>query len=643
MRSDSRTLTEKVLSDHLVDGDLVAGEQIDVGIDQVLLQDLLGPLVWIEFEALEQESVGSDLVVTYADHQVYQFDSADTDTHRYLRTASQRYGGHFSKPGNGICHQVHREQFIVPGATLLGCDSHSTTMGGFGAIGIGAGGLDVALAMGGEPYTVEMPEVVEVHLTGELREWCTAKDVILELLGRLSVNGGVGRVFEFTGPGVETLSVPERCTIANMTTELGATTAIFPSDERTRRHLSRLGRAEDYRELAPDEDAAYGDRIAVDLSGIEPLIATPSMPDNVVPVREVAGTPVDQSMVGTCTNGSYADVAAVADTVAGESVADETELIVAPASKRSVEVLAREGGTTELYAAGVNLSEATCGACLGQGHLPAPDSVSLRAFNRNFEGRSGTPGDSVYLCSPETAAASAIRGEITDPRDLEKSPPEVTLPEDMTRRNDEIVDPDFTTEVRRGETIGTVPVGDPLPNALAGPTLLKAGDDVTTDHIVPAGPEITPLWSDPQACAQFTLTRVDEAFPDRAEAADGGWIVAGRNWGQGSSRENAALELAVLGVDGVIAESFARIHRANLINFGVLPLSFADSDAYDRLSAGDDLEVVGDVADAIRDGTEAFTVRVADEWTFEVELELTDSERTTLLAGGKLAEIKRRE
>ncbi|MFB6096929.1 MAG: aconitate hydratase [Haloferacaceae archaeon] len=641
MSSDAQTLTEKVLGEHLAGGELTPGEDVDVEIDQVLLQDLLGPLVWIEFEALAFDEVQPAVVAQYVDHAVYQFTADDTDTQRYLRTASQRYGAHFSKAGNGICHQVHRERFITPGATLLGCDSHSTTMGGFGAIGIGAGGLDVATAMGGAPYTVEMPEVVEVRLTGELDDWCTAKDVVLELLRRLSVKGGVGKVFEFTGPGVAALSVPERCTITNMTTELGATSAIFPSDERTRRHLARLGREGDYRELAPDEGAAYADRVEVDLGEIVPLIAEPSLPDNVVPVSEVAGTPVDQSMVGTCTNGSYADVAAVVDTVRGDAVADRTELIVAPASKRAVELLAREGATTELYAAGVNLSEATCGACIGQGHVPAPDSVSLRAFNRNFQGRSGLPEDSVYLCSPETAAASALRGEITDPRDLDKPAPTGDLPDDMTRADTEIVAPDPTTEVRRGRRIGTVPLKAPLTDRLAGPTLLKAGDDVTTDHIVPANAEVSPLWADPEACAHYTLTRVDEAFPDRARAADGGWIVAGENWGQGSSRENAALELAVLDVDGVLAKSFARIHLANLVNFGVLPLTFADPAVYDDLAEGAELEILTDVASAVRDGAERFTVSVDGDWTFEAELDLTDRERELLVAGGKLSHIKR--
>ena len=637
----SQTLTEKILSEHLAGGELTPGETIDIEVDQVLLQDVLGPLVWIEFEALEFETVETDVAVTYADHQVYQFDSADTDTHRYLRTASQAYGGHFSKPGNGICHQVHREGFIEPGATLLGCDSHSTTMGGFGAIGIGAGGLDVATAMGGGAYTVEMPEIVEVRLTDELGAWTSAKDVILELLRRLSVTGGVGKVFEFTGPGVETLSVPERCTIANMTTELGATTAVFPSDERTRRHLGRLGREDAFRELAPDDDAAYDDRIDVDLSEIEPLIATPSMPDNVVPVSEAAGRPVDQCMVGTCTNGSYFDIATAAAVVTGETVAPETEFVIAPASKRSVEVLAREGKTADLYAAGVNLSESTCGACIGQGHVPASDSVSLRAFNRNFQGRSGLPDDSVYLASPEVVAPSAITGEITDPRELADDPPSVSFPEDMTRTDAEILGPNPSTEVRKGDTIGSVPLKDPLTGRIVGPVLTKAGDNVTTDHIVPANAEVMSLWSDPQACADYTLVRVDEEFPAKARAADGGWVLAGENYGQGSSRENAALELAVLGVDGVIAESFARIHLANLINFGVVPLTFADADTYDRVDEGDTLEVVGDVAAQIRAGDERVTVEVDGEWTFEASVDLTEKERETLLAGGKLPLLKR--
>lgn len=637
------TLTEKILTNHSAGGELVPGETIDLDVDQVLLQDVLGPLVWIEFEALEFDAVKTDVAVTYADHQVYQFDSDDTDTHRYLRTVSQRYGGHFSKPGNGICHQVHRERFIEPGATLLGCDSHSTTMGGFGALGIGAGGLDVAMAMGGEAYTLEMPEIVEVRLTGTLEDWASAKDVILELLRRLSVKGGVGKVFEFTGPGVETLSVPERCTITNMTTELGATTAIFPSDDRTHRHLRRLGREDAFQELAADEDATYDDQISVDLTDIEPLIAKPSMPDNVVPVSDVAGTPVDQCIVGTCTNGSYFDIATVADVVAGNAVAPETDFVVAPASKRAVEVLARQGRTTDLYAAGVNLSEATCGACIGQGHVPASDSVSLRAFNRNFKGRSGALDDTVYLASPEVVAASALAGEIVDPRDLEYDSPSVALPDDMTRADTEIVGPEPTTDIFRGETIGTVPLKDGLTAQIAGPVLTKVGDDITTDHIVPASAEVMSLWSDPQACADYTLVRVDEAFPQKVRNASGGWVIAGDNYGQGSSRENAALELAVLDVDGVIAESFARIHFANLINFGLIPLTFADSSSYERLTADDTVEIVGDVVTQMQAGAERVTVNVNDDWTFEARVDLTEAERETLLAGGKLSQLKRRQ
>lgn len=643
MKSEQQTLAEKIFSEHSSKGGLTPGETIDIDIDQILLQDVLGPLVWIEFEALGFSEVHNDVVVTYADHQVYQFDEADTDTHRYLRTVTQHYGGYFSKPGNGICHQVHREKWIEPGTTLLGCDSHSTTMGGFGAIGIGAGGLDVATAMGGEPYTVEMPKIVEVRLKGELDEWCTAKDVILEMLRRFSVKGGVNNLFEFTGPGVETLSVPERCTITNMTTELGATTAIFPSDERTRRHLERLGREADYRELSADPDAEYDDLVEINLSQIEPLIAKPSMPDNIVPVREVSGTDVDQCMVGTCTNGSYADIAAAAGTIADETVADETEFIVVPASKRAIELLAREGGITDLYAAGVNVSEATCGACIGQGHIPAPNSVSLRAFNRNFQGRSGNPDDSVYLCSPEVAAASAITGEITDPRDLEKDAPIVSLPDDMTRKDSEIVGPDLNATVHRGETIGQVPLKDPLSRTVRSPVITKLGDNITTDHIVPANAEVMSLWSDPQACADYTLVRVDEKFPERARAADGGWVVAGENYGQGSSRENAALELLVLGIDGVVAKSFARIHFANLINFGLIPLVFTDDNAYDQLSPNDELEIVGDVAEQIHEGAEYITVRVNEDWTFETVLNLTANERETLFLGGKLARINRKE
>ena len=639
MGTDARTLTEQILYDH-TDGTPSRGEPIPIDVDQILLHDVLGPLIWIEFEALGYDEVRPEVVVQYADHQAYQLDARDTDTHRFLRTVTRKYGGYFSKPGAGICHQIHRERFIEPGATMIGCDSHSPTMGGFGAIGIGSGGLDVAVAMGGNPYTIEMPEIVEVRLEGELGAWASAKDVILELLRRLSVKGGVGRVFEFTGPGVETLSVPERCTITNMTTELGATTAVFPSDERTRRHLRRLGREDAYRPLSPDEGAVYDETIELDLAGIEPLIATPSMPDNVVPVAETEEVEVDQVLVGSCTNGSYFDIATVADVVTDRRVAGETDFVLNPASKRSIGLLAESGGTTELYAAGVNLSESTCGPCTGQGHVPGPESVSLRAFNRNFEGRSGNEGDSVYLCSPEVAAASAIAGEIVDPRSTDLTAPSVDLPDDMTGSDAEVLPPDPSVDVYRGETIGTIPVKDPPSGDLQGPVTLVTGDDITTDHIMPASSEILSVWSDPQAAADYTLTRVDGEFPERAREADGGWIVAGENYGQGSSRENAALELVELGVDGVIAKSFARIHLANLVNFGVLPLTFVDPDAYERLSEGEELSIVENVAEALGSGADRLTVSVNDEWRFEVGLACSDEQRDVLIAGGRLPYVR---
>jgi aconitate hydratase len=641
MAANPETLTESIVREHLSDGRPEPGQQVAVDIDHVLLQDVLGPLVWMEFEALDYGEV-DPLVAQYLDHQVLQFDERDTAIHRYLRTVTRSHGGHLSKSGNGICHQVHRETFVEPGVTLVGSDSHSPTVGGFGALGIGAGGLDVAVSMSGEPYTIEMPEVVAVRLEGDLGAWTSAKDVVLELLRRLTVKGGVGKVFEFVGPGVESLSVPERCTIANMTTELGATSGIFPSDERTRKHLARLGRKDAYRPLAPAEGAEYDDEVVVDLAALEPLVASPGMPDNVVPVSEAAGTAVDQVVVGSCTNGSYHDVATVASVLEGATVAGDTDLVVAPASKRATELLARTGGLAELLAAGASVGESTCGACLGQGHVPAPDSVSLRTFNRNFTGRSGNEEDAVYLCSPEVAAASAAAGELVDPRETSLSPPAVTLPDDMTSRNADLLAPDADVEVRRGEVIGHVPVKESMPQTLAGPALIKGGDDITTDHIIPATAEVISKWADPQACADHTLVRVDPEFPARARKADGGFVVAGENYGQGSSRENAAIELVVLDVDGVLAKSFARIHEANLVNFGLLPMRFVDPDDYDRVDVDDDLEIEGDVVAALRRGDERLTVRVNDDVSVPVAVDLTERQRAELIDGGKLAHLKNR-
>jgi aconitate hydratase len=640
-----QTLTEKILGDHLVEGDLVPGEEIGIEIDQVLTQDTTGTLVWLQFEALGLDEVQTELAAQYCDHQTYQFDFKNTDDHRFLRSAAGTFGAYFSRPGNGICHNVHKENFAAPGKTLLGSDSHTPTPGGLGQLAIGSGGLDVAVAMGGGAYYIEMPGVVEVRLEGELPEWATAKDVILEMLRRLSVKGGVGRIFEYTGPGVETLSVPERTTITNMGTELGATSSIFPTDENTRDWLERVGRAEEYEELAPDEDATYHDSITIDLSDIEPLIAKPSMPDNVVPVREVAGESVDQVIIGSCTNGGYPDILPAAKMLEGREVDKRTEMIIAPGSKQASEMLAREGWTAELMAAGVNFSEATCGACIGIGHVPASDSVSLRTFNRNFEGRSGIEDDNVYLCSPEVATASALAGEIIDPRDLAEElgdlkDPGFELPEKYTGSKADIITPDEAVDdgLVKGPNIGDVPLKDPLDAQLEGSALLKMDDNITTDHIIPATQDILMYRSNIPKLSEFTLSRVDDTFADRALGSDGGFLVAGENYGQGSSREHAALCPMYLGIEGVLAQSFARIHKANLFNFGLLPLEI-DAETYEQIEQGDDIEV-DDVADAVRSGQEEFTIRVNDDWEATGYLDASTRERDILAAGGKLSYVK---
>ena len=642
----SGTVTEQVLADHLVDGELEPGEEVGIEVDQVLTQDTTGTMVWLQFEALGLDEVQTEVAAQYCDHQTYQFDFKNTDDHRFLRSAAGTYGAYFSRPGNGICHQVHKENFAAPGKTLLGSDSHTPTPGGLGQFAIGAGGIDIAVAMGGGPYYVEMPEVVNIHLSGELGEWATAKDVILELLGRLSVKGGVGKVLEYTGPGVESLSIPERTTITNMGTELGATSSIFPTDERTKQWLERFDRGDEFVSLSPEEDAEYADRIELDLSDIEPLIAEPSMPDNVVPVREAAGTDVDQVIVGSCTNGAYEDILPVAKMLEGRQVDRRTDMIIAPGSKQASELLAREGWTAELMAAGVNFSEATCGACIGNGHVPASDSVSVRTFNRNFEGRSGIENDSVYLCSPEVAAAAALAGEIVDPRDLadeladlddpgfEMAPsyspgygagdPDIITPEDPVDES-----------LIKGPNIGDVPLKDQLDTDVGGEVLLHMTDNITTDHIIPATAEILKYRSNVPKLSEFTLTRIDETFPERALEADSGVLVAGENYGQGSSREHAALCPMYLGVEAVLAQSFARIHKANLFNFGMVPLEI-DEATYDRIEKGDDVEIVDDVAAGVDAGQEEFTIRVNDDWETTAQLDASHREREILSAGGKL-------
>ena len=638
-----QTLTEKILDDHLIEGELETGEEIGIEIDQVLTQDTTGTLVWLQFEALGLDEVQTELAAQYCDHQTYQFDFKNTDDHRFLRSAAGTFGAHFSRPGNGICHNVHKENFAAPGKTLLGSDSHTPTPGGLGELAIGSGGLDVSVAMGGGPYYIEMPEVVNVRLEGELPEWATAKDVILEMLRRLSVKGGVGRIFEYTGPGAESLSVPERTTITNMGTELGATSSLFGTDEKTREYLAKQNREEEYVELEPDEDAEYDDEIVLDLSELEPLIATPSMPDNVVPVREAAGQDVDQVIIGSCTNGGYEDILPAAKMLEGREINKKTEMIVAPGSKQASEMLARQGWTAEMMAAGVNFSEATCGACIGIGHVPASDSVSLRTFNRNFEGRSGIEDDSVYLCSPEVAAAAALKGEIVDPRDLadefdDLEAPGLELPEEYTGSDADLISPDEAVddELIKGPNIGDVPLKDPLDERLEGPALLKMSDNITTDHIIPATQDILMYRSNIPKLSEFTLSRVDEDFADRALDSDGGFLVAGENYGQGSSREHAALCPMYLGVEGVLAQSFARIHKANLFNFGLLPLTI-DEETYERIDEGDEIEIVDDVSDAVESGRDEFTIRVNDEWEATGQLDASERERRILSAGGKLS------
>ena len=641
-----QTLTEKILDDHLVEGELTPGEEIGIEIDQTLTQDTTGTMVWLQFEALGLEDVQTELAAQYCDHQTYQFDFKNTDDHRFLRSAAGTFGAHFSRPGNGICHNVHKENFAAPGKTLLGSDSHTPTPGGLGQLAIGAGGLDIAVAMGGGPYYVEMPEVVNVRLEGELPEWSSAKDVILEMLRRLSVKGGVGKVFEYSGPGVETLTVPERTTITNMGTELGATSSIFPTDERTKDYLERLGRGEDFVDIGPDADAEYADEIVIDLSEIEPLIACPSMPDKVEPVREVAGERVEQVMIGSCTNGGYEDILPGAKMLKGREIAMHTEMIIAPASKQSAEILARQGWVAELMAAGVNFSEATCGACIGIGHVPGSDSVSLRTFNRNFEGRSGIEDDNVYLCSPEVATAAAIAGEIVDPRDLaeelgDMDAPGVELPEKYNGSKTDLIAPDEAIDdtLIKGPNIGDVPLKGPLGETVGGETILKMEDNITTDHIIPATADILMYRSNIEKLSEYTLSRVDDTFAERAKAAPGGVLVAGENYGQGSSREHAALCPMYLGIEAVFAQSFARIHKANLFNFGIVPLVI-DDEIYGKIEQGDHIEIVDDIGEGIRSGAEEFTCEVNGEWTFTAELDASARERDILAAGGKLSWTK---
>ena len=636
-----QSLTRKLLEAHLVSGKTVAGEEIGLRVDQALLTDTNGTMAFLQFEAMGFPRVRPSRVVAYIDHNVYQVDSRNSDDHRYLQTASSRYGAWFSKPGNGICHQVHFESFSEPGQFVLGTDSHTPLCGSTGMLAIGAGGLDVAVAMGGGPYHVVMPRVTSVWLTGRLRPWVSAKDVIMELLRRYTVRGGSGRIFEYGGPGAATLSLPQRATICNMGAELTLTTSVFPSDEATREYFRLLGREADWRPLAPDADAEYDDRIELDLSSLEPLVAMPGSPDRVVPVSEVEGLEIEQVMVGSCTNSSWEDMQAVTRVLEGRKVAPSVSFVVFPGSHRILEVMAREGLLATLLAAGASISEPTCGACAGIGHVPASGGRSLRAFNRNFPGRSGTKDDAVYLCSPLTAAVSALTGRISDPRKA-GAPPERHWPASLLASVAGLIPPLSPSEaagveVLKGPNIKPVPRGVPTEERLTAPVLIKLGDKVSTDDISPSGTAVLMFRSNVPAISEFCFRNVDPDFVARARAAGGGVIVGGEIYGQGSSREAAVLSPLHLGVRAVLAKSFARIHRSNLINWGIAPLEFenpADADAIER----DDVLDFENLRESLAAGTAVAVVNRRTGARFRVRAILSPRERDMLLAGGLLTQ-----
>src|SRR5262245_8846408 len=633
-----RSLTQKLIEAHLVAGKPTAGEEVGISIDQVLLTDTNGTMALLQFEAMGRTRMVPPRVVAYVDHNVYQVDSRNSDDHRYMQTIARRYGAVFSKLGNGICHQVHMESFSVPGQTLLGTDSHTPLCGAAGMLALGAGGLDVAVALGGGPYFFPMPAVVRVWLTGALSPWVTAKDVILELLRRLSVRGGSGKIFEYGGPGLATLQAAQRMTIANMGAELTLTTSVFPSDEVTRSFLTSLGRAAEWRPALPDDDASYDDQLELDLSTISPLVALPGSPDRVVPVEEVAGTPVEQVMVGSCTNGSWYDMASVTDVLRGRRVHPSISFVLFPGSHRILQTMAREGLLTDLLAAGATVSEPTCGACAGIGHVPAAGAKSLRAFNRNFSGRSGVKGDEVYLCSSLVAAASGLTGVITDPRTL-GAPAPVGLPEDFASSTVGFVEPDGAGEIPRGPNIKPVPLGEPVAERLEAPVLIKLGDKVSTDDISPSGSAVLVFRSNVPAIAEFCFRNVDAEFVARAKAAGRGIIVGGEHYGQGSSREAAVMGPMHLGVSDVIDTYFARLHRANLINWGVVPLVFDDPGDWDRLESGDRLRVDG-LRAALAAGSRVAIVNTRSGAHLAASCILTPREREILLAGGILAHTR---
>ena len=631
-------VAQKLIASHLVTGDLTPGSEISIRIDQTLTQDSTGTMAYLQLEAMGVDKVRTKRSVAYIDHNMLQSGSENADDHKYIQTVAAKHGIWFSRPGNGICHQVHLERFSVPGQTLLGSDSHTPTCGAAGMLAIGAGGLDVAVAMGGGAYYLTMPKVCHVVLTGELNPMVSAKDVILEVLRRLTVKGGVGKIMEYGGPGVETLSVPMRATIANMGAELGATTTVFPSDRRTFEFFAARGRRADWAPLTADEDAEYDEEITIDLSALHPLAAQPHSPDNVVPISEIAGIKVDQVCIGSCTNSSFCDLMRVAGILEGRHVAENVSLTISPGSRQVLKALANNGALGTLVTAGARILECACGPCIGMGQAPATGAVSLRTFNRNFYGRSGTPSANVYLVSPEAAAVSAVTGVLTDPETYGLKPM-YDVPEHFEIDDGMLVVPPEDgsgVEVVRGPNIKPFPKAAPPAETLSGKALIKLGDNITTDHIMPSNAKLLPFRSNVPYLAGFCLEPCDEGFAERAKANGGGFIVAGGNYGQGSSREHAALAPLYLGVKAVLAKSFARIHRANLMNNGILPLEFTDEADYDAIAPDDEIVIENAPAQiaAAAEG-ECVTVRAGGR-ELKMKLVITPRQRDILLAGGLL-------
>lgn len=634
------TLAQKLIKSHLVEGEMIPGQEIGLKIDQTLTQDATGTMAYLEFEAMGVDRVKTERSVAYIDHNTLQTGFENADDHRYIQTVTKKHGIYFSRPGNGICHQVHLERFGIPGKTLIGSDSHTPTGGGIGTLAMGAGGMDVAVAMGGGTYYIRMPTMTRINLTGYLKPWVSAKDVILEVLRRMTVKGGVGKIIEYGGEGVKTLSVPERATITNMGAELGATTSIFPSDEITLAFLKAQDRADDWTEILPDPDAQYDEVIDIDLCALEPMAACPHMPDKVKTTEEIGKIKVDQVAIGSCTNSSFVDMMKVAKILKGKTVCPTVSLCIAPGSKQVLNMLAMNGALGDMIGAGARILESACGPCIGMGQSPNSGGISLRTFNRNFEGRSGTKDAGIYLVSPEVAAASALTGYLTDPRDLGEAPT-VEMPEHFTI-NDNMIEPPASPEeaasieVLRGPNIKPFPKTEPLPESITAKAVLKVGDNITTDHIMPAGAKILPYRSNIPHLSQFCFGVCDESFPERIKAEGKGIIIGGANYGQGSSREHAALVPLYLGVKAVITKSFARIHVANLVNAGILPFTFANEADYDRIDQMDQLELA-DIRTAMENNTPVVLKNLTKNEEYPLDAShLSARQRAMLLCGGLL-------